>query len=81
MDTDLLYAAHDLAWDCALIGPDHGLRSLAAAAAYSTLAGLGDTAGQLRERGATGDDDATLLAALANLAATIRAEWAAVGVS
>ena len=77
---NLIYAAHDLALDCGLITRDHGIRSLKSAAAYSALAGLGDTAGQLRERGATDDNDATLLAALADLATTIRAEWAAIGV-
>ena len=77
---NLIYAAHDLAVDCGLITRECGLRALKAAAAYSTLAGLGDTAGPLRERGATGDNDATVLAALAELATTIRAEWAAIGV-
>lgn len=77
---NLIYAAHDLALDCGLITRDHGIRSLKSAAAYSTLAGLGDTANQLRERGVVGRNDRRMLAKLAKLAATIRAEWAAVGV-
>lgn len=79
---DLIRAAADLAQDGGLL-TDHGLRSLRAAAAYATLSGLGDTAELLRDRGADPGarlSDAALLRALAALADTIRAEWAAVGV-
>lgn len=79
---DLIRAAFALAQDCGLV-TDHGIRSLRAASAYATLAGLGDTAGLLRDRGADPDaqlSEAGLLRALATLCDTIRAEWAAVGV-